>query len=234
MDGKLERIVQLRQADQENHSPVSGIHLKVEQDLQIVQNSVFDIVRFINDDNWSLPLIQSKTIDLLLNDMKVFSLPVGRLGTQRRGEIPVEIIHRNGGKAGIDHLIQGRVQSGRPGTDQSCFSTARSAGKKTDLLSFPSSNIKKFHHLRKFPSDGMTLHFISCCCFLQNNKDRQQQTILLSQYKVMTSPFQNRKPDAYKAGRQSLLEVPPLRIHIRTQYSAIPFSPSKSSLPVWV
>ena len=102
------------------------------------------------------------------------------------------------------------------------------------LLSFPSSNIKKFHHLRKFPSDGMTLHFISCCCFLQNNKDRQQQTILLSQYKVMTSPFQNRKPDAYKAGRQSLLEVPPLRIHIRTQYSAIPFSPSKSSLPVWV
>lgn len=134
MDGKLERIVQLRQADQENHSPVSGIHLKVEQDLQIVQNSVFDIVCFINDDNGSLPLIQSKTIDLLLNDMKVFRLPVGRLGTQRRGEIPVEIIHCNSRKAGIDHLIQGRVQSGRPGTDQSCFSTARSAGKKTEAF----------------------------------------------------------------------------------------------------
>ena len=43
-----------------------------------------------------------------------------------------KIIHRNGGKAGVNHLIQGWVQSGGPGTDQSCFSTTRSTRKKTE------------------------------------------------------------------------------------------------------
>ena len=134
MDGKLERIIQLWQTDQKNHSPVPGVHLKVEQDLQVVKDSIFDIVRFIDDDNWCLPFIQGKAVDLLLDDVKVFSLPVGWLCSQGCGEIPVEIIHRNGRKAGIDHLIQGRVQSGRPGTDQSCFSTTRSAGKKAEAF----------------------------------------------------------------------------------------------------
>ena len=83
-----------------------------------------------NDNDGSFSLVQGKPVDLTLNDMKVFSLSVGRLCAQRCGEIPVEIIHCNGRKAGVDHLIQGRVQSGRPGTDQRCFSTARSTGKK--------------------------------------------------------------------------------------------------------
>ena len=130
MDGKLERIVQLWKTDQKNHSPIPGVHLKVEQDLQIVEDSIFDIVRFVNDNDGSFSLVQGKPVDLTLNDMKVFSLSVGRLCAQGCGEIPVEIIHCNGRKAGVDHLIQGRVQSGRPGTDQSCFPTARSTGKK--------------------------------------------------------------------------------------------------------
>ena len=65
MNGKLERIVQLRQSNQKDHCPVPGIHLKVEQDLQIIQDGVFDIVRFINDDHRSFPFIQRKTVDLL-------------------------------------------------------------------------------------------------------------------------------------------------------------------------
>ena len=134
MDGKLERIVQLWKTDQKNYSPIPGVHLKVEQDLQIVEDSIFDIVRFVNDNDGSFSFIQGKPVDLTLNDMKVFSLSVGRLCAQGCGEIPVEIIHCNGRKAGIDHLIQGRVQSGRPGTDQSCFPTARSIGKKTEAF----------------------------------------------------------------------------------------------------
>ena len=69
MDGKLQRIIQLWQTDQKNHSPVPGVHLKVEQDLQVVENSIFDIVRFINDDNRSLLFIQGKAVDLLLDDV---------------------------------------------------------------------------------------------------------------------------------------------------------------------
>ena len=134
MNGKLERIIQLRQSNQKDHCPVPGIYLKVEQDLQSLRTAFLIIVRFIDDDNWCLPFIQGKAVDLLLDDVKVFSLPVGWLCSQGCGEIPVEIIHRNGRKAGIDHLIQGRVQSGRPGTDQSCFSTTRSAGKKAEAF----------------------------------------------------------------------------------------------------
>ena len=77
MDGKLQRIIQLWQTDQKNHSPVPGVHFKVEQDLQVVKNSVFDIVRFINNDDRSLLFIQGKAVDLLLNDVKVFGLSVG-------------------------------------------------------------------------------------------------------------------------------------------------------------
>ncbi len=110
MNGKLERIVQLRQSNQKDHCPVPGIHLKVEQDLQIIQDGVFDIVRFINDDHRSFPFIQRKTVDLLLDDMKVFCFAVGSLRTKRHGKIPVEVIHCNRGEAGIDHLIQRRIQ----------------------------------------------------------------------------------------------------------------------------
>lgn len=105
MDGKLQRIIQLWQTDQKNHSPVPGVHLKVEQDLQVVKDSIFDIVRFIDDDNWCLPLIQGKAVDLLLDDVKVFSLPVGWLCAQGCGEIPVEIIHCMMGKDQIALLL---------------------------------------------------------------------------------------------------------------------------------
>ena len=105
MDGKLERIVQLGQSNQKDHSPVPGIHLKVEQDLQIVQDGVFDIVRLINDDHRGFPFIQGKAVDLLLDDMEVFCFTVGSLCTKGYGKVPVEIIYRNCGKAGIDHFV---------------------------------------------------------------------------------------------------------------------------------
>ena len=95
MDGKLQCIIQLWQTDQKNHSPVPGVHLKVEQDLQVVKDSIFDIVRFIDDDNWCLPLIQGKAVDLLLDDMKVFGLPVGWLCAQGCGEIPPGLPGKN-------------------------------------------------------------------------------------------------------------------------------------------
>lgn len=95
--------------------------------------------------------MSSSSVDLLLDDVKVFSLPVGWLCAQGCGEIPVEIIHCNGRKAGVDHLIQGRVQSGRPGTDQSCFSTTRSAGKKAEAFG-PGKVIQAKFRLRIFGS----------------------------------------------------------------------------------
>ena len=36
MDGKLEGVIQLWQTDKENHSAVQGVHLKVEQDFQVI------------------------------------------------------------------------------------------------------------------------------------------------------------------------------------------------------
>ena len=149
MNGKLERIIQLRQSNQKDHCPVPGIHLKVEQDLQIIQDGVFDIVRFINDDHRSFPFIQRKTVDLLLDDMKVFCFAVGSLRTKRHGKIPVEVIHCNCGEAGIDHLIQRRIQPGRPGTYQGCLSPARSAGKKAEAFG-SSKVIQPERRLRKF------------------------------------------------------------------------------------
>ena len=134
MDGKLERIVQLRQSNQKDHCPVPGIHLKFEQDLQVVQDGVFDVVRFINDDHRGFPFIQSKAVDLFLNDMKVFRFTVGSLRAKRHGKIPVEVIHCNRGETGIDHLIQRRVQPGRPGTYQCCLSPSRGAGKKAEAF----------------------------------------------------------------------------------------------------
>lgn len=74
------------------------------------------IVGFVNDNDGSFPLVQGKPVDLFLNDVKAFCFSVGRLCAQRGGEISVEIIDCNGRKAGIDHFIQGRIQSGRPGT----------------------------------------------------------------------------------------------------------------------
>ena len=98
MDGKLERIVQLRQSNQKDHCPVPGIHLKVEQDLQVVQDGVFDVVRFINDDHRGFPFIQSKAVDLFLNDMKVFRFTVGSLRAKGYGKIPAEVIYCNRGE----------------------------------------------------------------------------------------------------------------------------------------
>ena len=105
MDGKLERIVQLGQSNQKDHCPVPGIHLKVEQDLQIVQDGVLDIVRLINDDHRGFSFVQGEAVDLLLDDMEVFCFTVRSLRTKGYGKIAVEIIYRNRGKAGIDDFV---------------------------------------------------------------------------------------------------------------------------------
>ena len=64
--------------------------------------------------DWLWPItseaLQSLPVDLLLDDMKVFCFAVGSLRTKRHGKIPVEVIHCNCGEAGIDHLIQRRIQ----------------------------------------------------------------------------------------------------------------------------
>ena len=98
MDGKLERIVQLGQPNQKDHCPVPGIHLKVEQELQIVQDGVLDIVRLINDDHRGFPFVQGKAVDLLLNDMEVFCFTVGSLRAKGYGKIPAEVIYCNRGE----------------------------------------------------------------------------------------------------------------------------------------
>ena len=50
---------------------VPGIHFKVEQHFQIVQDSVPNVIRVINDDDRRLTLFEYKAVDLILDDLKI-------------------------------------------------------------------------------------------------------------------------------------------------------------------
>lgn len=51
-------------------------------------------------------------------------------------QIPVEVIGSEGGKAGINDLVKGWIESGSPGTDYGCFTASCATGKKTKALGF--------------------------------------------------------------------------------------------------
>ncbi len=61
---KAKGIVQLRQPDKENHCAVFGIHLKVEEDLEVIQDGTADIVCLIQDNDRRFLLVQGKPVDL--------------------------------------------------------------------------------------------------------------------------------------------------------------------------
>ena len=79
MVGKPERVVDLWKTDKKDHSPVTGIHFEVEEDLQVVKDGIADIVGFINDDHRGFLLIQCKPCDLALDCVEVLCLPVSSL-----------------------------------------------------------------------------------------------------------------------------------------------------------
>ena len=63
--GKLQGIVQLGQPDEKNNGQIAGIHLEVEKDLQIVQDSIADVVGLINDDDRRFLFFYGQALDLV-------------------------------------------------------------------------------------------------------------------------------------------------------------------------
>ena len=110
MYSKAERIVQLRKSGEEDDSPVTGIHLKVKQNLQVIQYSCADIVRFVHNDNRGLPFFYRKPVDFVLYDFEVLRFPVGRHCTKFCSKVTVEIHNSQRRKAGVDYLVKGRIQ----------------------------------------------------------------------------------------------------------------------------
>ena len=71
---QTERGIQLWKPGQKDDCPVTGIHLKVKQDFEVVHHGIADIVGFINDDDWCLTLFEGKTTDLLLYQPEVVQI----------------------------------------------------------------------------------------------------------------------------------------------------------------
>ena len=88
MYGKLQGIVQLGQPDEKNNGQIAGIHLEVEKDLQIVQDSIADVVGLINDDDRRFLFFYGQALDLVLDRIEVLGFPVCRLRAQRCSQIP--------------------------------------------------------------------------------------------------------------------------------------------------
>ena len=104
--GKLQGIVQLGQPDEENNGQIAGIHLEVEQNLKIIQDSIADVVGLINDDDRRFLFFYGQTLDLVLDCIKVLCFPVCRLRAQRCSQIPVEVIDSNCRQAGVHHFVK--------------------------------------------------------------------------------------------------------------------------------
>ena len=125
---------QLRKSYQEYNSAVPGIHLKVEQDLRIIQNSIADIVGFVDDDDRSFLFIQGKPCDLVLDGVEIFRLPLSSLGPEGESKIPIKVIHRYRRKARIDDFVERWIQLGSPVTDECRFASPRRAGQKAEAF----------------------------------------------------------------------------------------------------
>lgn len=135
MGGQAQRVVQLWQAYEQDDGPVTGIHLEIEQDLQVVQDGITDIVSLINDNDGRPLFLKCQPVDLRLYGMEVFRFPVSRLCAEGRGEAAVEVIDSQCREAGVNRLEQGRVQLPYPFPDSGGFAPARGAGKHPEALS---------------------------------------------------------------------------------------------------
>ena len=84
----------------------SPTHLEVEKDLQIVQDSIADVVGLINDDDRRFLFFYRQTLDLVLDRIEVLRFPVCRLRAQRCRQIPVEVIDSNCRQACVNHFVK--------------------------------------------------------------------------------------------------------------------------------
>ena len=132
VDAQTQGTVKLWQAGKKNNSPVFGIHFKVEQHLQVIQDSVSDIIRFIYDNDRSLSFLKYGTVDLILNDLEVICFTECRLSTRFGGEVPIKIIYSQSGKIGINHFIKRSIQSRSPVPDSGGLASSGTAGQKSE------------------------------------------------------------------------------------------------------
>ena len=134
MDPEPEGVVKVGEPCQEDDCPVPGIHIEVEQDLQVVQNRRADIVGLVDNDDRRLPFFQRQTVDLILDDPEIVRLPVGGDAAELKDEVPVEIIQCQGRKAAVDDLVQRRVHLPRPVPDDGRLPAPGPAGQEPEAL----------------------------------------------------------------------------------------------------
>ena len=75
---------------------------------------------------------RTRRCDFVLDGTEVFHFPVGGLYAQFHGQVPVEFHDGEGGQAGINHFIKGRVQLRGPAADGGRFATPGTAGKQPE------------------------------------------------------------------------------------------------------
>ena len=134
MDTETECVVEDREACEKDDGPVTGIHVEVEEDLQVVQDRRIDIVRLVNDDDGRLPFLDGKPVDLSLYDAEIVRFPVGRDAAELGYKVPVEIIQGQGGQAAVDDLIKGRVHLMGPVPYHGRFPEARPSCQDAESL----------------------------------------------------------------------------------------------------
>lgn len=110
----VQRDVQARLSDEEDHRKVPGIHFKVEHDLEVGQDLMAEHVRLVNDDHGSDPFFKGVPFDLPLDVIEKVILPEARFRTEPERKLPVEIHNGQRGKAAVRNLEQGGVQGSRP------------------------------------------------------------------------------------------------------------------------
>ncbi len=124
MDPKPEGRIERREPGKENGGTVPGIYFEVEQDLKVIQDCIINVVRFINDDDWCFSFFNRKAGDFFLDGPEVVRLTEPRLSSQFGYQVPVKIVRRQGGKAGVYNLVKGRVQASSPVADRSRLTPA--------------------------------------------------------------------------------------------------------------
>jgi len=134
MNVKRQGMVKNGKAGKKDNSAVTGIHVKVKEHLEVIKDSVGDIVGLINNKDRSDTLIKGKAGNFSLDDLEVISFSIGRDKAELINEGTVEIHNGEGGHSRITDLVEGRVQRIRKVSDDGSFAKARGTGEEAEAF----------------------------------------------------------------------------------------------------
>ena len=113
MYAQPQRGVQLRETGKQHRSTVPGIHLKIEEDFQVVEDGIVDVICFVNNNNRRFLLFYGKACNFFLNAPEIIRLAETGLCAQLFGQIAVKVVYRERREAGVNRFVEGWVQFAR-------------------------------------------------------------------------------------------------------------------------